>query len=75
MSAGTDREVGASASDTSAQVGLPAHDNQSAGKAGRTVNVVLEIQGTGIVSDLVAMLADIPGVSGVNAGDVNVTTE
>jgi putative Mg2+ transporter-C (MgtC) family protein len=75
ISANTDREVAASASAASAQAGLPVQDNQSAGKAGRTVNVVLEIQGTGTVSDLVAMLADIPGVSGVNAGDVNVATE
>jgi putative Mg2+ transporter-C (MgtC) family protein len=41
----------------------------------RIVTVLLEIQGIGSVSKLVAKLANIAGVVSVNAGDVNVLTD
>ena len=40
-----------------------------------SVTVTLEVQGIGSVSKLAAKLADIEGVSAVNAGDVNVLSE
>jgi hypothetical protein len=54
---------------------IPTNDPPNTDKDARTVTVILELRGTGLVSELVAMLANIPGVSGVNAGDVNVATE
>jgi putative Mg2+ transporter-C (MgtC) family protein len=73
--AGSDRDVFGSGRGTASLEEMPSKDPQGGGKDTRTVTVILEIQGTGIVSELVAMLADIPGMRGVNAGDVNVATE
>jgi putative Mg2+ transporter-C (MgtC) family protein len=73
--AGPDREVSLKASSTPPLDDIPTNDPPNTDKDARTVTVILELRGTGLVSELVAMLANIPGVSGVNAGDVNVATE